>query len=162
MGVKSLSDLRGKTEDQLRKLSADVVSYETRQNMMRTNFSQRADGTFDLTKDASGNPTGLDAQGKSLYNQQPVVPAPTTPKPPATPAKPAAKPKPKPAAKPKPKPAAKKKVTAKPAPKKKPAAKKPAPKPAAKKPAPKPAVKKPATKVTSTYRVSATGTGHGM
>lgn len=135
LGITSVSQLKGKNDTELRKISSDAVEYENRQADLAKHFSRNADGSWDFTKGPDGAPTGLDATGKAL--------PPLGSEPPAQQGQPQGQPAPKPAPKPAPQPAAKPKPKPKPAPKRvvraKPAAKKVV------KAAPKP--KKPAVKV---------------
>jgi hypothetical protein len=92
LGIKSISELKSKSDVELRKLSTDAVQYEQRQRDLAKHFWKNPDGSWDFSKGPDGRPTGLDATGK-------VLPPPgTTPAPtPTNPNTPVAKPnRPKP------------------------------------------------------------------
>lgn len=65
-GITSLTQLRSKSDVELRKLSQDVVQYEVRLQTLDKYFFRNADGTYDFTKGPDGQPTGLDATGKVI------------------------------------------------------------------------------------------------
>lgn len=90
LGITSVGALKGKTDAELHKLSGDVVTYELRQQSLAKYFAKNPDGSWNFMLGPDGNPTGLDATGKTLPpgGAQPAAGAP------------GAKPAPKPAAKP--------------------------------------------------------------
>lgn len=115
LGIKSVSEIRGKSDLELQKLSMDVVRHEQRQRDLSRYFARNADGSWDFTRGPDGRPTGLDAAGNVLPPGQPATPtAPTPPGQAPKAAKPAAKAVTPPKAKPAAKPAAKKPAARKP------------------------------------------------
>lgn len=153
LGIKSLSELKGKSEAELRKLSVDAVSYESRQSDLAKHFFKNPDGSWDFSKGPDGRPTGLDGSGH-------VIQPGATPTPAAKPAqkapakKPAAK-KPAPKKRPAPKRAPARHNVVRHKPRRKPAtAPRPAPRPrVAPRVAPKPAAR-PSTLSATTRRAS--------
>jgi hypothetical protein len=97
-GITALSQLKSKTDVELRQIASDVMGRETRERALARFFFKNADGTFNYSMTPEGKPTGLTPEGERL-------PPPAPPAPPAAPAPPPAK-----------KPPAKKPVATKPAP----------------------------------------------
>lgn len=76
LGIKSMAQLKGKSDVELRKLSTDAVGYEQRQRDLQKHFFRNPDGSWDFSKGPSGQPTGLDPTGKVLPPAGTVAPAP--------------------------------------------------------------------------------------
>lgn len=99
LGIKSLKELKGKSESELRRISTDAVSYEQRQTDLAKHFFKNPDGSWDFTKGPDGRPTGLDASGHVVPIGATTAPGAPAPAPaPAPASKPARTPATKPAA----------------------------------------------------------------
>lgn len=59
-----ITSLAGKSDQELHQLASRLMSHELRVKTLSKFFAQNGDGSFDLTTDPDGNPTGLDASGK--------------------------------------------------------------------------------------------------
>jgi len=75
-GITDLSQLKGKTDVELRQLAADVLGRETRESALSLYFFRLGDGTFDYSRTPEGKPTGLTPTGERLPPPAPPAPAP--------------------------------------------------------------------------------------